>query len=167
MCEMKFWERNHTACEIMSLHIFRHLLTKSSLRHYLALIISASPCIADHRYYFRVYSNFLIKLIDTFEVVYCVENCLRNNRDALFSRINFVQSTESWSSFEFIIYAFQCVQFVCKCLFLQSKRLILLYLLYREENFLITFLVLCSDPRSTNLNFAFKCHPCFKQAYKS
>ena len=102
MCGMKFWESNHAACEKLNVDIFRHLLTKRCLRHFLGLLNRGSPCIANLRYYFKVESTFVSQLVDTFRDIYGVVNCFSNDCDALFSRINFIQCTEPRSSFEFI-----------------------------------------------------------------
>ena len=115
----------------MRLYIFRHLFTKRCLRHYSALMNGGSPCAADLRYYINVESDFVSKLTDNFKVVYGVESCFGNDRDALFSRINFAQRIELRSSFEFVskivvyyIKSFLLTFYMQK--FLRNKRLLLI-----------------------------------------
>ena len=95
-------QSNHEACEILDLNIFKHLLYKRILSHYLAIISSKSGIICKYKYYFRHQSFLKSVLSDAFSSRYGVVNFEDNDKQALYSRIDFVQRNEPRSSYNYI-----------------------------------------------------------------
>ena len=95
-------QSNHEACEILELNIFKHLLYKRILSHYLAIISSKSGIICKYKYYFRQQSFLKSVLTDAFSSLYGVVNFEDNDKQALYSRIDFVQRNEPRSGYNYI-----------------------------------------------------------------
>jgi len=94
MCGMKSWNSNHLACDNMNLYIFKHLLARRCYKFFLSIVTSESRCLRDLKYYFSVDSRYSVHTNHMFRTIYGVSDCLRNDQDALLSRICFVQKTE-------------------------------------------------------------------------
>ena len=89
---LKPWDRNHIACDIVHVPIFKHMLVKRFLGLFFRLCTFASPCIYFLRSYFKFRSNLRNNLSNWFEKYYNVG--LNNTLSALMSRIDFIQSHE-------------------------------------------------------------------------
>ena len=97
------WDSNHEACQKVDINIFKHLLIKRILGHFLTLLKSENVIISGLHYYFRYCSQIYRVLSHEFTCNYNVDNFLNNDKDALMSRIDFVERNEPRSHYNFII----------------------------------------------------------------
>ena len=88
-------ESNHYACQEALVFIFRHLINKikvlAALRHF------NSPCmfIRKNYNYFSMMSEFLLEIRKFFIDIYDIELLLQQDKDAIISRVSYVQNHES------------------------------------------------------------------------
>ena len=73
---------------------FKHFLNK--LKYMTILRLYKFPCeyIAKNSYFFKVSSYFVTEIKDIFNREYNIENVLDNDKDAVVSRISFIQNHE-------------------------------------------------------------------------
>ena len=96
---MNVWDSNHLACERAHLPIMRHLIAERSLKLLERLIRVSSPCLRDFSYYFKNNSVFKSNIDRLFQDVYDIHDVLRNDMDAVISRIYFIQRNEPHSNY--------------------------------------------------------------------
>ena len=88
-------ESNHYACQEASALIFKHLINKikilAVLRHF------NSPCMFIKKtfYYFSMTSKFLFEIRNICLDIYDIEMLFQQDKDAVISRIAYVQNHES------------------------------------------------------------------------
>ena len=101
LVNMAPWQSNHEACEKLQVNTFKHLLYKRILGHYISLISSKTGIISNYKYYF-LYESFIKSVLsEVFSNVYGVLNFEDNNKQALCSRIYFIQRNEPRSDYSY------------------------------------------------------------------
>ena len=101
VCCMNTWESNHVACEIVGVHIFKHLLAKRWVSLWHKLCWSISPCLANLKYYFKNYGLITARIVNLIAEKYNVD-IVQNPACAVFSRINFVEKHEPRSNYVYV-----------------------------------------------------------------
>ena len=99
MVNLSPWDNNHYACDLAGMAIFKHLLNSRILSFMFSVLKFNSLCLENFKYYLR-YDSFMVrKISDIFKFQYGVQNILKNDLEALKSRINFMQRTEDRSNY--------------------------------------------------------------------
>ena len=101
IANLNTWDSNHEACETVGVLLFKHLIAKRQLCFWYNLCNSASPCLANLKYYFRTKSHVFMILQNLFRNNYSV-NISREPLCAILARINFVQRTEPRSNYVYV-----------------------------------------------------------------
>ena len=102
MYGMKFWIYNHVACDNFELRYLQAHLAKRCYKFYCSIVTSKISCFSDLQYYYKVEALSLAHVKSVFWIIYNVNDFLRNDPDAHFSRISFVPRTEPGSNHVFM-----------------------------------------------------------------
>ena len=98
VCDLKPWDSNHNACEIVGVSIFRHLLAKRLICMWHNLIKPKTECLKSLKYYFMLHSVIHEKTRELFHDIYDVD-ISDNPLCAVLARIDFVQLHEPRSEY--------------------------------------------------------------------
>ena len=90
---------NHDICEEAGLLTFKHLTKLKLITFVFNLFESRSVCFAPFKFYFLFYSHFINNVNNEIARLYNISNILDNDKDAILSRINFVQAREKRSTY--------------------------------------------------------------------
>ena len=88
------WDSNHEACSIVKVNLFKHLLTKRILSHYIAMITSNNYVFRALRYYLICSSELGKCIANIFSKEYGVKNFRENDIDAVKARVDYVERNE-------------------------------------------------------------------------
>ena len=88
----------------MGIELFKHLLTKRMVNFYFSAISSNCKMFMKLRYHFMFSSHLYKSLKNRFQDIYQLDEILGNDRDALISRIFFVQRNEPRSNYNYEIH---------------------------------------------------------------
>jgi len=99
VASMNIWDSNHTACELVGVDTFPHLLAKRLLAHYISISYSRCPLLKILRYHFMFNSRVKRNVDRIFTERYNVTDVVNNDVDALYSRIDFIQRYEPRSHY--------------------------------------------------------------------
>ena len=97
-CGMNYWDGNHVACEKVGVPLFKHLLAKRLVSSWHRICSSASPCLANLKYYFRYKGCLTAKISDWIYENYDVK-VIDNPIATIFSRIGYVERHEPRSNY--------------------------------------------------------------------
>ena len=89
-----YHESNHYACQESQLLTFQHLLNKYTIMSAIKLMVNPCNFISKIKDFFRVSSVVLNQAYEILRNVYDIESMLENDRDAILSRIHFIQNNE-------------------------------------------------------------------------
>ena len=92
---LSYHESNHYACQEASILIFEHLLNKIKINTIMRLFQAPCNFIAKLSYLLRISSVFLREINYIFLKKYGIESVFENDRDAIMSRICYVQNHET------------------------------------------------------------------------
>ena len=92
------WDSNHTACELVNVPIFKHLIAKRMICFWHNIIHSKSLCMTHLNYYFKYRSKIFMKIYNFFTHNYQVD-ILQNPLCAILSRISFIERNEPRSHY--------------------------------------------------------------------
>ena len=98
MCGRNYYDGNHECLEQVNLPIFKHFLAKKQIQLSFRLFHSRSPCLSNHKYYFRYGSLFSKYIRKLFSDNYQIIDVFDNPMCAITSRIDYVQRNEPRSS---------------------------------------------------------------------
>ena len=94
MAGLQPWDSNHTGCDIVKVNIFKHLLTKRMTNYFFAIINSENRILSHLRYHIMFISEFKKCMETRFNEQYTVPNFMHNDKNALLSRVDYVQRNE-------------------------------------------------------------------------
>ena len=98
ICRRNSYNSNHERLEQVNLPILKHFLAKKQIQFTFRLFNSRSPCLSNHKYYFRYGSLFCKYIWNHFSENYQIIHIFVNPICALLSRIDYVQRNELRSS---------------------------------------------------------------------
>ena len=97
------FDSNHAACSFVGVPVFRHHQALASLRFFLNICKSSSPCVSSLRHYFMYHSLMKIRVQSLFSSYYGVSDLFGNCFQALKSRIAFIERNEPISIAEITV----------------------------------------------------------------
>ena len=86
--------RNHVACHELKLPTFKHLINKKIINFSFSLLKNNSQCILPIKYFLLNKSTLIGKVRSIFREVYGIQDLFNNDIEAIFARMNFIQSRE-------------------------------------------------------------------------
>ena len=102
VARLNVWDNNHLACDIVSVPIFNHLLSRRSICFLYSLTASKSHCLLPYHYYIRYHSHLRRAMNSLFHEKYGVIRALENPLLALLARIQFIQRTEPRTNYIYL-----------------------------------------------------------------
>ena len=97
--KLEMWRSNHNACEQMGVYIFKHLLSKRLVNFYFSASNSNCKMFIRLKYHFMLSSRLYEALKHRFQQLYLVNDIIGNDKNALLSRISFIQRHEPRSTY--------------------------------------------------------------------
>ena len=101
VAKMNVWESNHVACEKLGINIFKHFLSMRLIKYYFSIINAKSKALNNIKYYMMLNSNFYKNISQRFSAMYDIDCIVDNDKNALVSRINFIQRNEPRSNYTY------------------------------------------------------------------
>ena len=96
---LEVWRSNHDACEKMGIDVFKHLLSKRMINFYFSAISSNCRMFRKLKYHFMLSSQLYRFLKHRFLNLYQINEILGNDKNALLSRVGYVQRNEPRSNY--------------------------------------------------------------------
>ena len=85
---------NHLACKMLGVMTFEHMINFKCLKFFNWLVVNDSLCFSSFKYHF-IHNSYMKRQLDKlFLDTYDIVNILENDKDALVSRIFFIQDRE-------------------------------------------------------------------------